>query len=758
MMQAMIRDSRFLLLCLCLVLPAAFGMPQQQADYQSPGTRKMAALLRKIYDETDWKADPNKPAQRATYYRELLSHGLAIEQEIPVRIELGNELLRSGDSAGAVATFEEVVKLGQDRGLHFPEELNRSLHENLALAYLRLGEQDNCLDMHGQRSCIFPIRGSGVHTNTRGAAGAVREYTALLESLPGDDLSRWLLNVAYMQLGQYPGQVPKQWLIAEAQFRSEHNIGEFPDVAAQANLLAMTHAGGVVVQDFDGDGLLDIMISSSGPLDQMRFYHNNGDGTFSDRTKAAGLIGETGGLNLVATDYNNDGWPDVLVLRGGWWGKFGEYPMSLLRNNGNGTFDDVTEQAGLLITGPTQTAAWADYDNDGWLDLFVGRESEQGAPHPSLLFHNNHDGTFTEVGAANGLAELGYVKGVAWGDFNNDGRPDLYVSLHNGPNHLFRNDGPRDPAHPDPAHWKFTDVTAQAGVGQPMHSFATWSFDYDNDGWPDIFVAGYSIQSMQDVGAFELGHASGAEQPRLYRNNHDGTFTDVTHAVHLDRAILTMGANFGDLDNDGWLDIYLGNGEPSYQALLPNRMFRNDRGKAFQDVTTAGGFGNLQKGHGVAFADFENNGNEDVFEEMGGALPGDLFMSTLYRNPGNGNHSIALMLEGVKTNRPAFGARICVAFRDGGTLRHVYRTVGYGSSFGGNPWRQHIGVGQANQVESIEINWPVSGAVQRFTGVPVDQTFRIREGDPILHPVHLPGFSFAVLPGFQNATSVGVHQ
>jgi hypothetical protein len=757
MMQSMRRDSRFLFLCLYLLLQPGHGFSQQPTDYQSPGTQKMAALLRRIYNETDWKADPNKPAERAKYYRSLLAQGLPLDKEIRVRIELGNELLRSGDSAGAVSTLEEVVKLGHDSNLHFPGDLNRTLHENLAIAYLRLGEQDNCLEMHGQRSCIFPIRGSGVHTNKRGAEGAVREYTALLESRPDDDLSRWLLNVAYMQLGQYPAQVPKKWLIPESRFRSEYEIGEFPDVAAQANLLSMTHAGGVVVQDFDGDGLLDIMISSSGPLDQLRLYHNNGDGTFSDRTRAAGLIGETGGLNLVATDYNNDGWPDVLVLRGGWWGKFGEYPMSLLRNNGNGTFDDVTEEAGLLSIHPTQTAAWADYDNDGWLDLFVGHESEPSAPHPSQLFHNNHDGTFTEVAVPNGLADLGYVKGVAWGDFNNDGRPDLYVSLHNGPNHLFRNDGPRDPAHPDAAHWKFTDVTAQAGVGQPMHSFATWFFDYDNDGWPDLFVAGYAIQSMQDVGAFEIGHPSGAEQPRLYHNNHDGTFTDVTHSVHLDRAILTMGADFGDLDNDGWLDIYLGNGEPSYQALLPNRMFRNDRGRVFQDVTTSGGFGNLQKGHGIAFADFENNGNEDVFEEMGGALPGDTFMSTLYRNPGNKNHSITLLLEGVQTNRPAFGARICVTFRDGGVLRHVYRTVGYGSSFGDRPWRQHIGVGTATQVDRIEIDWPASHTVQRFSNAAIDHYFRIREGDSTLHVVQLPTFSFAVSQPLQSPAGSHSH-
>jgi len=189
----------------------------------------------------------------------------------------------------------------------------------------------------------------------------------------------------------------------------------------------------------------------------------------------------------VLTDYNNDGHPDVLVLRGAWWGKFGVYPLSLLRNNGDGTFDDVTEEAGLLTAGPSQTAAWADYDGDGWLDLFVGHESKPGDVHPCQLFHNNHDGTFTEVqapGAAAGKlgVNLGYVKGVTWGDYNNDGRPDLYVSTMFSPGHLFRNDGPRDPRHPETGEWIFTDVTQQAGLGGDRHTFPTWFFDYDNDG------------------------------------------------------------------------------------------------------------------------------------------------------------------------------------------------------------------------------------------------------------------------------------
>jgi hypothetical protein len=495
------------------------------------------------------------------------------------------------------------------------------------------------------------------------------------------------------------------------------------------------------MEDFDGDGLLDLMVSSSGPEDQLLFFHNNGDGTFTDRTREAGLTGETGGLNIVAADYDNDGHPDLLVLRGGWWGEHGKYPMSLLQNLGKGTFEDVTERAGLLSFHPRQTAAWADFDGDGWLDLYVGNESDPKYPHPCQLFHNNHDGTFTEVAAPNHLADMGFVKGVAWGDFNNDGRPDLYVSVKGGPNHLFRNDGPRDAAHPSADHWKFTDVTAPAGVAEPLESFATWFFDYDNDGWPDIFVAGYGTHTPDDVAAFEMGKVHHAEKSRLYQNNHDGTFTDVTKFVGLDRAILIMGSGFGDLDNDGWLDIYLGTGDSLYESLLPNKMFRNNAGKSFQDVTTAGGFGILQKGHGIAFGDLTNNGNEDVFAKIGGAYPGDQYKSVLFRNPGHGNHWVTLELEGLQTNRSAVGARIELTVKGAKGKRHIFRTVGYGSSFGGNPLRQHIGVGDATEIMQVEVTWPVPRQVQQFGDVPVGRAFHIRQGSNAIVPLEYANHS-----------------
>ena len=705
-------------------VPGGAGDTASPATYESAGTKKMAALLEQIFRENDWKADPNKPAERVPYYKSLLQRKLSMPDEFQVRLEMAREMLRAGNSEDAIQALEELRRISRERGFVPPPEAQHQLGEWLGLSYLRLGEQENCAHMHGQKACVFPIRDSGVHRLTRGAEGAVREYAELLKVNPADDQSQWLLNVAYMQLGKYPDGVPKAWLIPSSLFDSEQDLGDFPDIASVAGLDVTGHAGGAILEDFDGDGLLDVLVTSSGPHDQMHLFRNLANGAFEDVTARAGLTGETGGLNAVVTDYNNDGHPDVLVLRGGWWNRFGRYPMSLLKNNGDGTFDDVTESAGLISVHATQTAAWADFDNDGWLDLFVGHEATPEEPNPSQLFHNNHDGTFTEMAVPMGLAELGFVKGVAWGDFNNDGRPDLYVSVLNGPGRLFRNDGPAEGTF-----WKFTDVTAAAGVDHQTHGFAAWFLDYDNDGWPDIFAAGYSTESAKDVGAFEMGKPNHAALPRLYHNNHDGTFTDVTQTMHLDRAILTMGANFGDLDNDGFLDVYLGTGDSTYQALLPNRMFRNDGGKRFLDVTTSGGFGHLQKGHAIAFGDLENTGYEDVFEEMGGALPGDTYQSALYHNPGHGNHWVTLELEGVTTNRAAFGARVDVTISEHGRTRHIYRTVGYGSSFGGNPLRLHIGIGAATVVDRIEVSWPTSKTVQRFERVAADQSWHLREGD-----------------------------
>jgi hypothetical protein len=198
-----------------------------------------------------------------------------------------------------------------------------------------------------------------------------------------------------------------------------------------------------------------------------------------------------------------------------------------------------------------------------------------------------------------------------------------------------------------------------------------------------------------------------------------------------------MGANFGDLDNDGWLDFYLGTGDPNLTTLIPNRMFRNDAGKAFQDVTTSGGFGHLQKGHAVAFGDIDGSGHQDVFAVIGGVFPVDKFWSAFFKNPGHGNHWVKLRLKGKTSNRFAVGARIQVDVSEAsGASRAVHRDVTSGGSFGASSLRPHIGLGQGNQIDQIRIRWPGSGLVQEFKGpFEVDRIYEISEGVSALKPI-----------------------
>jgi tetratricopeptide (TPR) repeat protein len=742
----------------CLLCGGWSGAAGDEPPYRAESTRRMAERLVQIERDVDAKNTLLLTNDRRV---ELCKKALAdapddVKVQLAGGFALANELLRDGRPEEAIEEFEKVSVLATANsnlvgGAFWPQY--RAI---VALSHLRLGEQENCICEHSTDSCLMPIGGSGIHKKQRGSRKAIELYQELLAANPNDMVSLWLLNIAYMTLGEHPGSVPPQWLIPPSAFKSDYDIKRFHDAAPHLGLARRGLAGGCVVEDLDGDGYLDVMTSDWGLHAQIRYFRNNADGTFSDRTEAAGLTGIVGGLNLVHADYNNDGHPDVFVLRGAWLLKDGNMPNSLLRNNGDGTFDDVTEEAGVLSFHPTQTAAWGDFDNDGWLDLYIGNESGHprgtaagwaqaigtgsGQPllNPCELYHNNRDGTFSEIAAASGVANIGYVKAVVWGDYNNDGRPDLYLSRMGSTNVLYRNDGPAASTSPGGGFaWSFTDVTEQAGVAEPIISFPTWFWDYDNDGWLDIFVAGYAIGSVGDVANNYLGKPFTAIRPHLYHNKHDGTFEEVGVAAGLNTATTPMGANFGDLDNDGWLDFYLGTGDPDYSSLVPNRAFRNDGHGHFQDVTTSGGFGHLQKGHGVAFADIDNDGDQDIYHVLGGAYTGDAAFNVLFENPGHGNHWITLRIEGVQSNRSAIGARVKVTVQTGVGQREIHVVVGTGGSFGSSSLQQEIGLGQATAIRSIDITWPTTGKTQSFSDVAMDQIVAIREGDPQMKKLEL---------------------
>lgn len=707
----------------------------------APSTRRMVELLGKLQAQVQ-----NSPEalfflndRNAAQLEERLNRAETLDERMKLASELALQQIDAGRPDLALNTMALIRQVAQDRGLRLGESTVSQLRMRRALAFLRLGEQENCLARHNAESCIFPLSNAAVHTLPRGARGAVGLYREQLGVTPDDLGARWMLNLAAMTLGEYPGQVPPEFLIPTRCFASEYPMPAFRDISHGLGLDIENLAGSVILDDFDNDGFYDVMISSWEFRGQLRFFRNQGNGRFVERTSEAGLVGLTAALNIQQTDFDNDGNLDVWMLRGGWFAKAGRMPCSLLRNNGDGTFTDVTEAAGLLRLHPTQTSRWFDFDGDGWLDVFIGNEStDPNDPDWCELFRNNHDGTFTECAQASGIRVAAVVKAVACGDYDNDGRPDLYLSVRAGPNLLFHNDGPDATGRV-----RFSEVSAKAGVEQPFYSFPTWFFDYDNDGWEDLFVSGYYLpKGVGDIAADYLGQANSGVKPRLYHNKHDGTFADVTAQMRLDRICHSMGANYGDLDNDGWLDFYCGTGDPSLSTLVPSRTFRNAGGKVFQDVSAATRTGHLQKGHGVAFADLDDDGAQELFLMLGGAFTGDPARDALFANPGTTNHFVKLKLVGTKANRPAIGARLKVTVRTPAGPREIHRTVSSGGSFGSNPLCQEIGLGDAVAIERVDVQWPGSGTRQQFTDLGLDQSYRLREGDPQatrlpLHRVHL---------------------
>ena len=691
----------------------------------SASTDSMVKLLEQLARKSNPIRNTYLNADRARMFGEQLKRINESEGQLGMLNQYAVQLLNAGQTDEALKMFRKWESLARTQAPEIYQTNHHLLHQYMALCHLRLGEQENCIQNHTTESCLLPIQGKGIHRFPRGSEKAITAFENILKEHPDDLSSRWLLNIAYMTLGKFPDEVPTPWKIPPDTFASSYDIGRFTDVATGLKLDVNALSGGSVVEDFDGDGWSDILVSAWGLRDPMHFFRNLGNGKFEDQSSAAGLDGLTGGLNLMPADYDNDGDVDVLVLRGAWLGSEGRTPNSLLRNDGNGVFEDVTEESGLLSFHPTQTAVWLDFNNDGWLDLFIGNETIGRERHACELFQSNGDGTFTETARAAGINVRSFVKGTSAADFDNDGYMDLFISILGEPNLLFRNLGPSQSGD---RVWKFSEIASKAGVSKPIHSFPCWFFDYDNDGWQDLFVAGYNIKSAGDIAADYLGLPHGASKAKLFRNNGNGTFKDKSIEVGLNKVLHAMGCNYGDLDNDGFLDFYIGTGDPDLSTLVPNRMFRNNAGLSFQEVTTSGGFGHLQKGHGISFADVDHDGDQDVYANMGGAFSGDFYRNVLFENPGHANHWLKLTLSGTKSNRGGIGSRIQLVVREPeGQTRTIHRVLRSGGSFGASPLRLEIGLGRADSIESLTIRWHGSGVSQTFEKLPVNRWITIEE-------------------------------
>jgi hypothetical protein len=507
-----------------------------------------------------------------------------------------------------------------------------------------------------------------------------------------------------------------------------------------------TMAGGVALFDYNNDGLLDIFFTNGAAIPSLeksdasysnRLFRNNGDGTFTDVTEKAGLQGIGYSMGVAAGDYDNDGFVDLYVT--------GVNRNQLFHNNGDGTFTDVTEKAGVGGIVPklgkawSVAAGWFDYNNDGLLDLFVVNYLnyniktathcvQQGLPAycspvdflgtPNILYRNNGDGTFTDVSEQSHISQyVGKGMGLAFADYDDDGFTDIFVSNDTFENYLFHNNG----------DGTFTNVALQAGVaynafGKAIAGMGADFRDVDNDGRPDIFET-----------------AMFGEAFPLYKNLGDGQFRDVTAPSGLSALTsrsTAWGAGIFDFDNDGNKDLFTANADILDNAMElahrpfaePNRVFRNKGNLAFEDVSSkAGGAFSVPAAHrGAAFGDLNNDGKIDVVVAVLNGPPEIWMNRSNTQNGSNRNHWIILKLVGVKSNRDGLGTKVKITTSLGAQYNEATTAVSYNSS---SDKRVHFGLGSASVVENIELTWP-SGVKQVLRNVRADQILTVTESAP----------------------------
>ncbi|MFK7807380.1 MAG: FG-GAP-like repeat-containing protein [Saprospiraceae bacterium] len=729
--------TRFFCLILVLFIISCASDSEQQdgadnlvdQNNAKDGTAQMIQLLQEAHAAIDpMKVAYHQNSVRAELVKGKLTASTDLNQQIATRGNYGNELLLAGKTHEAIVEIEKLMETLRKNNA--PTSSINHVNRLLAIAYMRLGEQENCLGQNNKASCIVPIQGDGIYDLKRGPETAISIYKNILKTDPEDMETVWMLNIAYMTLGEYPNGVPAKYRIPVSAFQSNNKSAPFQNISNELQLATVAQAGGSCIEDFNNDGLLDVMASAWGVDAQVRFFINKGDGTFEDRTTKTGLTGLTGGLNMQHADYNNDGYNDVLILRGGWYMDQGRIPNSLLENNGDGTFRDVTIEQGLLSKFPTQTATWCDFNNDGWLDLFIGNESGSKIDAPCELYISDK-GKFRNVANEVGLGNIrGVVKGCTSGDVNNDGFQDLYISIMGKPNALMMNKG----LSPETNLPIFGDFTAQTGVGMPLTSFPTWMWDYNNDGKLDIFAGSYNLMEPKvaaNMASFHLGKQPNPSKIHIYENKGNGTFEEVSAKMGITDPAYVMGSNFGDIDNDGSLDFYLGTGAPNYSAVVPNKMYRGKNGVAFEDITASARLGHLQKGHSISFGDIDNDGDQDIFNVLGGAFEGDVFKNAFFENTNsNDNNWITILAEGTTANRSAIGTIIKLICSDEKGNQYVfYHRVSTGGSFGSSSLQQEIGIGKATKIDKLIIRWPnATRSVEEHLGIQSNSFIKVKEG------------------------------
>ena len=701
--------------------------------------RKMVALLEEIRAQ-DLDDNPYQGEGRLRQLEDQLQalpDAAPAQDKISLHFSLGIAELFLGRERRALDHLAAAEgMLAAQRSV--PSHVVNEIHFRLGLAWLRLGETQNCVLNPNADHCILPIRPGGFHTLPEGSRQAIPYFQAVLDNTAAEERlrlsARWLLNIAYMTLGQYPERVPPAHRIPPKAFESQAAFPRWVNVAPALGLDTFSLSGGAVADDFDGDGYLDFFVSTSDLTGQLRFFRNGGDGTLrtgprrptstgywvdstwckptttTTATSTCSSCAELGSASMASIPIRCCGMR-AMVLSSTRplppvWDRTTTRPKP---PPGATTISTAISTSTSAMKPPRPSSPPANS-----FKTKATAPSPMWLPPPALTNTPTPKQSFgaTTTGTAGRI----YMCPIS---DSPTGSTTIKATAPSGMWLPLPASSPLGPASQPGFGTSTTTVTSTCSSLHTRPPLPTSP--------PRIWAISVSV-----------------EQARLYRGDGQGGFADVSQDRHLAQPTKPMGANFGDVDHDGFLDVYLGTGDTDYAELMPNVLYWNQAGQRFADVTFASGLGHLQKGHGVVFADVDHDGDVDLFEQMGGAYRGDGFADVLYENPGFGHGWLAVEVVGVESNRSGIGTQLRVDVVEGGQRRSLYRWVGSGGSFGGNPLRQYVGLGSAERVAQLVVFWPQSDREQVFDEVPSNAIIRVTEGRDQLEILALPAFKFDV--------------
>lgn len=690
----------------------------EKVDFKQlpPENRKMT----QIYQDTFLQAIPDRyyylNSLRAQAYANI-ENSVIGTQRIQFLYNYASELLYSGKTSECRAKLYQLLDVMQFDEDDIQKD-NAPIHLLIGLSYIyeALSKEN-----HESYSTFFQLKKEyNIKESSLILIKQSKEtFEKLAQLFPDDKYYRWInklldswINGRYM----FEESIQDDWNMDKLRFKES------------ANITGIRHKGmigGICVADFNKDGYYDFFSGSIGLNDALFYYEGNSDGIFTLQSKEALLEGSIGGGSIIQGDFNNDGFPDVYIVRGGTLSLNGRQPNSLLKNNGDGTFIDVTEQAGLLDFYPGNHAHFVDFNNDGYLDIFVANESLTSYFRnaiPSQLFQNNGDGSFTEVSKKYGLDISQMIKGSIWLDINNDGLLDLYLSIEGDKNRLFLNKGYQSPDD----KWLFEPISDAAGASLPIQSGYCVANDFNQDGWEDIFVFG---TKPNEVTSFYLNpfmeNPSSTFEPILFLNKGDGSFQKADSTWMIDYDLMVLGGASGDLDNNGYPDIYTGNGNSHIQTMIPNTLLRNS-GRSLPVDSSPSGTSFLYKTYSAQMVDINFNGKLDIMASSGGFFEFERQTPLLMLNESESSGSwIQIQLEGTSANKQGIGSLIQVITKGHDGKKHNWF---HRISTNQSPSVAHIGLGQAKEIAEIKINWPdANGNVQIIKDVSLNKPIKIKQ-------------------------------